>query len=48
VIVNNQGGQVNVASEGGQQTNVVKKAKKKGAKAPVTATPGVRKLRVMK
>lgn len=32
VIVNNQGGQVNVASEGGQQVNVVKKGRKKKAK----------------
>jgi hypothetical protein len=29
VIVNNQGGQVNVASDQSQQTNVVKKPKKK-------------------
>jgi hypothetical protein len=43
VIVNNQGGQVNVASEGGQQVNVQKKAKK--AKAGVS---GSRKLRAVK
>ncbi|SRR6266404_2245228 len=31
VIVNNQGGQVNVAADQSQQTNVVSTAKKKGA-----------------
>jgi hypothetical protein len=31
VIVNNQGGQVNVAADQSQQTNVVRKAKKKKA-----------------
>ena len=48
VIVNNQGGQVNVASEGGQQTNVVKKEKKKGAKARRAVLPGARKLQAVK
>jgi hypothetical protein len=35
VMVNNQGGSVNVAGEGGQQTNVVKRAKKKRIKLVV-------------
>lgn len=47
VIVNNQGGQVNVASEGSQQTNVVKKSKKK-AKAGGAVTPGARRLKAVK
>ena len=33
VIVNNQGGQVNVANDGGQQMNMMKKGKNKSAKA---------------
>ena len=48
VIVNNQGGQVNVASDGGQQTNVVKKEKKKGTKARSAVVPGARKLQAVK
>ena len=38
VIVNNQGGQVNVAADQSQQTNVVKKAKRKKAKSRATVT----------
>ena len=48
VIVNNQGGQVNVASDGGQQTNVVKKEKKKGSKAHRAVAAGARKLQAVK
>ena len=48
VIVNNQGGQVNLASDGGQQTNVVKKVKKKGTKANSAAPPGARRLQAVK
>jgi hypothetical protein len=48
VIVNNQGGQVNVASDGGQQTNVVKKVKKKGAKARGTVPAGGRRIQAVK
>jgi hypothetical protein len=44
VFVNNQGGQMNVASDGGQQTNVVKKEKKKRTKAHDAATSTSRKL----
>jgi hypothetical protein len=46
VIVNNQGGQVNVASDGGQQMNVVKKARRKKNKAMVVA--GARRLKAVK
>lgn len=48
VIVNNQGGQVNVASDGGQQTNVVKKERKKAAKAPGAVAAGGRRLRAVR
>lgn len=48
VNVNNRGGQVNVASDGGQQTNVVKKAKKKAAKARSAVTAGNRRLQAVK
>ena len=48
VIVNNQGGQVNVASDGGQQTNVIKKEKKKGGKSRCAVPPGARKLQAVK
>lgn len=48
VIVNNQGGQVNVAGDGGQQTNVVKKVKKKAIKARGTVAAGPRGLRAVK
>jgi len=50
VIVNNQGGQVNVASDGGQQVNVQKKYKKhKGEKKQNTPiATGSRRLRVAK
>lgn len=40
VIVNNQGGQVNVASDGGQQTNLIKKTK--GTKKAATRTDNPR------
>lgn len=50
VIVNNQGGQVNVASDGGQQLNVQKQGnKRKKDKEPVAAVvPKSRRLRVAK
>jgi hypothetical protein len=48
VIVNNQGGQVNVAAQGGQQTNVVKKAKKKKAKSRGAHSIRGRNLEVLK
>jgi hypothetical protein len=48
VIVNNQGGQVNLASDGGQQVNVQKKAKKKKAKAQGIARSGARRLKAVK
>lgn len=48
VIVNNQGGQVNVAADQSQQTNVVRKAKKKKAKAECTHGFRGRKLEAVK
>jgi hypothetical protein len=48
VIVNNQGGQVNVAGEGGQQTNVVNRAKKKRTKARGAVTAGAQRLQAVK
>lgn len=48
VIVNNQGGQVNVATDESQQVNVVKKAKKKKAKARGAATAGGQRLQAVK
>ena len=35
VIVNNQGGQVNVATDGSQQANMMRKVKKKKARLEV-------------
>jgi hypothetical protein len=48
VIVNNQGGQVNVAGDGGHQRNVTKSVKRKKRKARVTAVAGGRKLQAVK
>jgi hypothetical protein len=50
VIVNNQGGQVNVASNGGQQVNLQKKTKKRGntKQQDMAAIPKPRRLRVAK
>jgi hypothetical protein len=48
VIVNNQGGQVNLASEGGQQSNVVKKEKKKRVKARSANKAGAQRVQAVK
>lgn len=47
VTINNPQ-QVNIAADGGQQTNVVKKGQKKETKAGGAVTPGVRKLQAVK
>jgi len=48
VIVNNQGGQVNVAADGGQQVNVRKRGKKGIKDNPQVIAPGSRRLKAAK
>ena len=48
VIVNNQGGQVNVATDGSQQANMMRKAKKKKTKPRGAQRFRDRKLEVVK
>jgi hypothetical protein len=47
VMINNPQ-QVNIAADGGQQTNVVKKEKKKGTKARDNSTAGTRRLKAVR